>query len=191
MFVSFGRHIRNNLVAYVALLFALSGTSYAAASYISGSNIKPHSIPKNRLTNSAIAGLRGLRGVQGSAGPQGPAGPQGSAGIASVTTAVGPAAAQCASGGGACQVAQSDAICPSGSVVIGGGFVSGNDANITLAAARTAATKYSVVAENFNAASNTIQAQAVCASGPGISASSSATQNMAGVLERAKQEVSK
>jgi hypothetical protein len=42
-------------VALVALFFALGGTSYAAATYINGSQIKPHSIAKNRLTNSAIA----------------------------------------------------------------------------------------------------------------------------------------
>ena len=33
MMASFMGHVRRNLVAYVALLFALSGTSYAAATY--------------------------------------------------------------------------------------------------------------------------------------------------------------
>jgi len=191
MVLSFGRHIRHNLVAYVALMFALTGTSYAAASYINGSQIRPHSIPKNRLTNTAIAGLRGNRGPAGPQGPAGSAGPQGSAGIASLTSALGPAAAQCASGGGACQIAQSDAICPSGSVVIAGGFVSAADANITLGAAKTAANKYTVIAENLSSGSNSIQAQAICVSGPGISASSSAIPNMASVLGRAKQALSK
>lgn len=46
---------------------ALGGTSFAAANYISGSKIAPHSIPKNRLTNKAIAQLKGNRGQPGTA----------------------------------------------------------------------------------------------------------------------------
>jgi len=40
MVVSFGRHLRRNFVAYGALLFALSGTSYAAATSL---------LPKNSV----------------------------------------------------------------------------------------------------------------------------------------------
>ena len=107
------------ILASLALLVALSGTSFAAASLISGSQIKPHSIPKNRLTGAAI---RSLKGQRGPAGPGGIQGVQGPPGIATVTPAYGPQAAQCADGGGACQVARSDATCASGSVVVGGGF---------------------------------------------------------------------
>lgn len=70
-------YFRRNIIALLALFLALGGSSYAAASLINGSKIKPHSIPKNRLTNAAIAGLRGNQGPQGPQGQQGQQGPQG------------------------------------------------------------------------------------------------------------------
>ena len=76
------RHLQRHFVGYLALFLALGRTSFAAAELINGSQIKPHTIPKNRLTNSAIASLKGSRGPQGPAGlagPSGPAGPIGSA----------------------------------------------------------------------------------------------------------------
>jgi hypothetical protein len=93
MLASLIRHLRHNLIAYTALLVALSGSSYAAAALISGSQITPHSIPSNRLTHKAIAqlkgnrgprGLRGAAGRQGPAGPAGPTGPQGIVGVGRV-----------------------------------------------------------------------------------------------------------
>jgi hypothetical protein len=80
-------YIRRNTIALLALFLALGGSSYAAANLINGSKIKPHSIPKNRLTNAAIAGLRGSRG---SAGPQGPPGPLGQQGPQGAPGAQGP-----------------------------------------------------------------------------------------------------
>jgi hypothetical protein len=47
---------------------------------INGSQIKPHSIPKNRLTRGAIAALHGAQGARGPQGPQGVGGLQGPAG---------------------------------------------------------------------------------------------------------------
>jgi hypothetical protein len=83
MTTAFGRFLRQNAIALLALFLVLGGTSYAAASLINGRSIKPHTIPKNRLTNSAIAQLRGARGPQGVPGPQGlqgAPGPQGAQG---------------------------------------------------------------------------------------------------------------
>jgi hypothetical protein len=80
----FGRFLRRNSIALLALFLALGGTSYAAATLISGTQIKPHTIAKNRLTNKAIKqlkgnrGPRGLPGAAGSQGARGPTGPQGS-----------------------------------------------------------------------------------------------------------------
>lgn len=65
------------IVACLALALSLGGTSVAAVSYINGKQIKPHSIPKNRLSARAIKALHGARGVQGPIGPTGPAGPAG------------------------------------------------------------------------------------------------------------------
>jgi hypothetical protein len=152
------RHLQGNLVAYTALLFALCGTSFAAASYINGKQIKPHSIPKNRLTGSAIKSLRGARG------------PTGPAGFASVTVVGGRTTVQCpVFPGGACQAGQSDAVCPAGSVVVGGGFISQNSHNYILRAAPIGGDRYSVIAYNESTAQNLIIAQATCASGPGTS----------------------
>ncbi len=72
------------VISLIALFVALGGTTYAATGYIKGTHIKPHSIPKNRLTNRAIKGLKGDRGrtgARGPIGPQGPTGAQGNAGL--------------------------------------------------------------------------------------------------------------
>src|SRR5256884_7015995 len=76
-------HLRRNLVAYIALFFALGGTSFAAATtFINGSKIKPHTIAKIRLTNQAIRQLKGNRGPRGLKGAQGPTGSRGPTGPA-------------------------------------------------------------------------------------------------------------
>src|SRR2546430_10518823 len=91
----FGRFLRHNAIALLALFLALGGTSFAAATLINGSQIKKHTIAKNRLTNKAIKqlkGNRGPRGAQGAAGAQGTAGPQGVQGVQGVQGPAGPGA---------------------------------------------------------------------------------------------------
>src|SRR2546430_668240 len=74
-------HLRRNLVAYIALFIALSGSAFAATtSLINGSKIKPHTVAKNRLTNQAIRQLKGNRGLKGPRGLAGARGPTGSRG---------------------------------------------------------------------------------------------------------------
>ena len=51
----FGRFLRRNAIALLALFLALGGTTYAAGSLINGSQIQSHTIAKNKLTNKAIA----------------------------------------------------------------------------------------------------------------------------------------
>jgi len=77
----FGRFVRQNTIALLALFLALGGTSFAAAALINGSQIKPHTIAKNRLTNKAIKQLKGNRGPRGAQGAAGAAGAQGIQGI--------------------------------------------------------------------------------------------------------------
>jgi hypothetical protein len=77
----FGRFLRHNTIALLALFVALGGTSFAAATLLNGSQIKPHTIAKNRLTNKAIKQLKGNRGPQGPPGAQGAQGAQGIQGI--------------------------------------------------------------------------------------------------------------
>jgi hypothetical protein len=69
------RFLRHNTIALLALFLALGGTSLAAASYVSGKQIKPHTMARNRLTNKAIKQLKGNRGLPGERGPTGPQGP--------------------------------------------------------------------------------------------------------------------
>ena len=72
------------VVSLIALFVALGGTSLAAASYINGTRIKPHSIPKDRLSKRAIKSLHGARGAPG------PQGPRGTTGATGATGATGP-----------------------------------------------------------------------------------------------------
>jgi hypothetical protein len=65
------------VISVLALFVALGGTSLAAAGFINGEHIKPHSIPADRLTKGAI---KALRGTQGPRGPQGTHGLRGSKG---------------------------------------------------------------------------------------------------------------
>jgi hypothetical protein len=69
------------VIAALALFVALGGSSLAAASFISGRHIKPHSIPRDRLTKSAIKALRGAKGPRGAQGVQGVQGVQGAQGV--------------------------------------------------------------------------------------------------------------
>jgi hypothetical protein len=85
-----GKHLRGHAVAYVALFFALGGTSIAAVNAlpknsVGSAQIKNGAIQKVDLakrTVSSLRGLRGLRGLQGPAGPAGPAGQTGATGAA-------------------------------------------------------------------------------------------------------------
>src|SRR4051812_26982597 len=88
------RHVRRNVVSYVALFVALGGTSYAAVRLPSNS-VGPLQITKNAITSSKVrdssllardfkAGQlpAGKPGDTGPTGPQGARGPQGATGAA-------------------------------------------------------------------------------------------------------------
>jgi collagen triple helix repeat protein len=182
MIVQASNHVRRHLVGYVALLFALSGTSYAAATLINGSQIKPHTIPKNRLTNSAIASLKGSRGPQGPAGPAGATGPAGPAGPPGAAGAPGPPGPAGVSGwqhvsaptvavptGGADVSALAE--CPAGKQAISGSwFTSGSAGGAKI---RTESSAYSiaddgnfawtVVVANDGTGDGTLHVSVICA----------------------------
>ena len=86
-------HLRRNAVAYLALFVALGGTSFAAATVITGKNVKDSSltgadVKKGSLTGSDVknkslapADFNGsVTGPQGATGPQGPKGATGAPG---------------------------------------------------------------------------------------------------------------
>ena len=85
-----GTHLRGHFVAYLALFFALGGTSFAAVNAlpknsVGSPQIKNGSIQKidiSKKTVSALRGLRGPRGLQGIQGIQGIQGVKGDKGDA-------------------------------------------------------------------------------------------------------------
>src|SRR4051812_27539177 len=87
------RPSHGTIVAYLALVLALGGTSYAAATItgrqvkdssltgrdvrngsLTGSDLKPKSVPLNRLSGAPPAGAAGPAGQTGPIGPTGPPG---------------------------------------------------------------------------------------------------------------------
>ena len=83
-------YLRLHHLGLLALFVALGGTSFAAAGVIRGTQIAPHSIPKNRLTSGAIKSLKGGRGAQGVPGAQGAQGPPGAKGATGSAGHAGP-----------------------------------------------------------------------------------------------------
>ncbi|MCU0258122.1 MAG: hypothetical protein MUF56_03775 [Solirubrobacteraceae bacterium] len=83
------RHVRSNLVAYLALFVALGGTSYAAVNLprnsVGTAQLKPSAVTSAKVKNGSLLAADFRRGQlragpQGAAGPAGPAGERGAAG---------------------------------------------------------------------------------------------------------------
>jgi hypothetical protein len=104
---------------------------------------------------------------------------------------LGPATSECARGGGACQVGQSDATCAAGSRVVGGAFSASTPDNETVYTQIISATTYRVISVNYFPSAATIQAQAVCVSGPGVRAfaAQGSAEQADGVLQRLQAQV--
>jgi len=80
-----GTHLRGHFVAYLALFFALGGTSVAAVNAlprnsVGSSQIKNGSIQKIDISKKTVSALRGLRGPRGLTGATGATGAAGAAG---------------------------------------------------------------------------------------------------------------
>jgi hypothetical protein len=96
------QHLRRHAVAYVALFFALSGASYAAATTLLPANsvgtrqvinhsllkkdFKAEQLPRGLRGPRGPRGLTGARGPAGAAGPQGPKGDTGPPGLSALHT---------------------------------------------------------------------------------------------------------
>ena len=183
MLSSASRHLRRNLVAYLALLFALSGTSYAAATTLLPSNsVGTRQVINGSLLKKDFKSGQLPRGRQGDPGDRGDPGPPG---IATVGSVNGPAGPMCGNGGGACQVGSSTATCPTGSVVVGGGWTSDSVTVTVPFAARTGGTTYGVIGISYDPADRSITAQAICAVGPGVQSAAVTTQAGRASFEKA------
>ena len=80
-----------NIVATLALVFAMSGGAYAASRYLITSTKQIS--PKVLKSLKGADGAKGTAGLQGPTGPAGPAGPQGPAGAGGAAGAAGAAGA--------------------------------------------------------------------------------------------------
>jgi len=136
MLVPVLRHLRRNAVAYVALLFALSGTSYAATNAL----LPRNSVGSQQVINHSLhtidfasgqlpRGRRGAQGLTGARGPTGPAGLKGDAGPKGDEGPPGPVALVYANSGAhslpAGQTTTQQVFCPQGWFAVGGGVQGG------------------------------------------------------------------
>jgi hypothetical protein len=91
----FGRFLRRNTIALLALFVALSGTTYAASTLLPKNSVgtaqlKNGAVTKKKINKKTLKQLKGNRGPQGPAGPAGPQGPQGPQGAQGVQGIQGP-----------------------------------------------------------------------------------------------------
>jgi hypothetical protein len=176
-------------ISVIALVVALGGTSYAAftlprnsvgSAQIKSNAVATSDIRSNAVTSTKIKNGSLLKtdfafgqlpaGATGPAGPAGAPGAPGPAGLTSLTRVDSAAVPQGAFGSGT-EVQTATATCPAGSFVTGGGYVAGTIDDI-VSFAKSGVTQYSVIAVNeFNTAGS-ITAQAICASGAGVTARS-------------------
>lgn len=143
-------------ISLVALLFALGGTAIAAQQYIitSTKQIKPN----------VLRYLKGQKGAQGLHGLPGTTGPAGITGIQYVNGAASP---YCTASGGACAVATSTVTCPSGTTIVSGGYYISSITAHSLAD-RASGNGWTASAYNEGTIAGTVQAYAICISGPGV-----------------------
>ena len=180
MLSSASRHLRRNLVAYVALLFALSGTSYAATTALLPANsvgtrqvINGSLLKKDFKSGQLPRGARGPRGFAGAGGATGPAGAAGPAGAQGVQGPAGPVSltyvfsADTALPNGTQQDAFAD--CPVGMVVTGGGgFSPSTSTAVSIKSSAIGTTtgdapdEWGVTMNNTSGSDTTFFAEAIC-----------------------------
>jgi hypothetical protein len=96
MWLLAARHVRRNLIAYIALFVALGSSSYAAAAQLVPRNsvgspqVINGSLQTRDLSRRAVAALRGARGPRGLQGRQGIQGIRGTTGAQGIQGAQGP-----------------------------------------------------------------------------------------------------
>jgi hypothetical protein len=92
---AFGRFLRRNTIALLALFLALGGTTYAASTALIGKNsvaspqVVNGSLQTKDLSKKARKALKGNRGLRGLTGAQGDRGPTGAQGIPGAKGATG------------------------------------------------------------------------------------------------------
>jgi hypothetical protein len=120
--------MKSALIAAIVAAVISAGAGVAATNYISGSQIKPHSISANRLTPSAVKSLRGKRGPRGYDGAMGLDGATGATGAPGAKGGFDPSKLQYITGPTVTiapgYTGSAAAYCPPGTAVVSGGFFS-------------------------------------------------------------------
>jgi len=157
------------LVAFVALLIALGGTSYAVirlpANSVGAKQLKKNAVTAAKVKDASLlradfkagqlpAGPAGPQGAPGSRGPAGPAGPAGPSGATKVTVREGASAAP-----------TSVADCEPGERAVGGGGFTADGALYESAPSATSGTPTDWVAsaQTASGADAQVQAWVICA----------------------------
>ena len=155
-------------VALVLVGLILSGSAFAAGALVTSAQIKNGTIQLVDLSPTAIKSLRGQDGrdgVDGQSGPAGPPGPAGAVGPPGVAGGFNPAKVTITTGGQASiptnGIGTSTAVCPSGAVILGGGFSGTGDPFISGPDTRVS---WRVSASTEFSGGATVTAYAVCGS---------------------------
>jgi len=149
------------VVAFVALLVALGGTSYAVAR-LPANSVGPKQLKKNAVTSKKVKNFSLLRRdfkpgqlPAGPAGPRGPQGANGANGATNVTVRSGPTA-----------TTNSTASCAGGERAVGGGGFSSNGLLYDASPSQSSGTptSWDAAAEQPDGSPAEVQAFVVCAS---------------------------
>lgn len=162
-----------NVVATLALVFAMSGGALAASHYVINSTKEINPKILKRLKGAAgakgatgaagAAGAVGTQGPAGATGSQGPGGSTGPSGTSGYEVVEGPIAEGSKSG---INLSTSIAKCPAGKHVLGGGFhtLSGSNGTIYVADdGPVGSTEWEVLLTNSTLGAYTMRAYAICA----------------------------
>jgi hypothetical protein len=174
------------VLGLIAVVFAMSGSAYAASKITSAQikdgtivakDIKDDAITPAKLSNSAMTALAGDTGPTGPSGPTGPAGPQGPAGPSALGAITLVNSSQVAFGPDV--VKSATAFCPAGQRVVSGGGVSISDEQLAASQATSDRTGWFVIGvDTYDNGGEYVQAQALCAPA-GVAVASSASHTRA------------
>jgi hypothetical protein len=162
-----------NVVATLALVFAMSGGALAASHYVINSTkqinpkilkaLKGRTGPHGAIGAAGAGGTAGAAGSSGATGSQGPAGSTGPSGISGYEVVEGPIASGSGSG---INLSNSTAKCAAGKDILGGGFhtLSGSNATIFVAGnGPVGSTEWEARLTSSGTGSYTQRAFAICA----------------------------
>jgi hypothetical protein len=175
-------YLRRNHLAFLALFFAIGGTSYAAVrlapNSVGNRQLRNRSVSLVKIRRATITALRGQIGPRGLSGPTGHAGPRGSAGPRGLTGPAGTFGAVTVRSETLSVLAGAQSslalACPVGATAVAGGASFGpsngtDEGNVWIESSRpdpangTSPTGWFTLVNNSSAATQTVTWYAECA----------------------------